>query len=1019
MSRVSLKWWIGLIVLLEFLMFFLISGPVSAQTTGKITGTVIDAETEQPLIGVNVIVEGTSLGSATNQDGRYFILQVPPGEHTVIARYIGYATTRKEGVVVNVDRTATVNFSLESEAIAGEAVTVTAERDVVRKDVSSSMSEIPEQSAVETPSVKSLKDLLLLQPGIELGGSYMEGDSHAYQEGISIRGGKIEETDFRIDGLSVKDSRQGTQSNEVALTSIQEVQIIRGGFNAEYGDIRSGVVNVVTKDARGSGTKLNVSAMMEYTPARLGHWGENYYSYNSDRSVLYPYLGPESMDGYTYTFPDGTTREVFQGWKEYAANLPADHPFHNDPEAAREKFAWESRPQPYGDNPDITFDGTISGALPFIKNVGFVLSNVTNRLDYPFNAPVSRKVHIDNSTYLKLRFNPTSNLQILAGGQYGELHSVSAAYRGVRPGSYWQIEDPSHLFSLNNHFWNNAADTPIDQWRRRYILKATYTFSPRTYLEFEVNHQRNSYWAMHTGLRDMSNVKAIPTNNDTTVYLDNRPFGYFGGYKVKNILGYYVAGHGTRRDKSKVRTTRINLDFVSQLGEYNEIKSGIDYVYDNIDNYWGQHRAEKGLKREWYYHVKPMLLSGYLQDKLEFRGMIANIGVRLDMSDPSDSWFEPNNPWSRWFEYGMRHYDGNVMYPEEPWSEVETVRVDSFQYRPMSDIKPKFALSPRIGISHPIGPNSKLFFNYGHFYQRPPIDEMFRMYFQGVTDMELQDYGNANLDFMKTVAFELGAEQDLWNSINIRLTGYYKDVTNELVWINYNGMGSIDYSSPLNNGYRDIRGAELEIRKRAGRFIQGYLSYDYRITSSGRIGDRDIYQDPDEKPRIWDPKQSQPVPEPRLNATFSFTTPIGYGPSVGGLHPLGGWYANVLFRWQQGRYFTYNPEQLEGIENNMQWTDSHNTDLRFGRNFQFDDNIMARLYVEVRNVFNAKFIAYPPDGETIPSAQWTRYMDSLKPGDRVGEWNTDEKPYLKVPRMEQLLFTNRPREFSLGLRISY
>ncbi|MBD3274930.1 MAG: TonB-dependent receptor plug domain-containing protein, partial [Candidatus Marinimicrobia bacterium] len=810
-------------------VLFIGAGISFSQTTGKIAGSVTDAETGEPLPGVNVFIQGTDLGAATDADGDYFIIQVPPGTYTVVARFIGYAEQRKTGAQVNIDRTLELDFSLQPSAIAGEEVTVTAERNVVRKDVSHSVSEISEQEATGTAAVSNLQDLVLLQPGVEMGGGYMSDDSRAYREGISIRGGQVEETDFRIDGLSVKDARAGIQSNKVSLTSVQEIQVIRGGFNAEYGDIRSGLVNVVTKDAISGqgGRQFNVSAIVEYTPERLGHWGENYYSYDNERSVLYPYLGPESMGGYSYTYPDGETVEVWQGWEDYANNLPEDHPYYQDPESAREQFAWESRPQPYGDDPDYNIDATITGPIPLLDNASFMLTHINQQMDIPYNSPV--ETHNDNSTYLKMMLRPTSNLKVTLGGQYGEMHTISSAYRGVRPGSYWLIEDQSHWFSLNNHFWNQGSHTPTDHFRRRYMAKATYTFNQASYLQFEVNHQANNYYANHMALRDLSAVKTIETENGQTVELDNRPFGYFGEYKVKNVLGYYVAGHGTRRDNSWVKSTTMKADNVNQFNKYNQVKFGVEWNYDDINNQWGQHRKEKGLKREWFYHVQPWMLSTYLQDKLEFEGMIANIGVRVDYSDPADEWFNQDDPFSSWFERGKRQYTDNSFPGEADYTQES--RIDSFQYAPMSDVQPKMAISPRIGISHPIGAHSKLFFNYGHFYQRPASDRMFRQYWSGVTQLELNEYGNPNLDFTKTVAFELGAEQDILNQINIRVTGYYKDISNELIWIDYNGIGSIDYDSPENNGYRDIRGIELEVRKRAGRFITGYLSYDYRIMS--------------------------------------------------------------------------------------------------------------------------------------------------------------------------------------------
>jgi len=88
---------------------------VAQQPTGTITGQVIDSATRQPLVGVNVVVEGTRLGAITRDDGTFTIVGVPAGTHTVRARRIGYGSMP---VIVNVTDGSMVSvaFSLEKRA---------------------------------------------------------------------------------------------------------------------------------------------------------------------------------------------------------------------------------------------------------------------------------------------------------------------------------------------------------------------------------------------------------------------------------------------------------------------------------------------------------------------------------------------------------------------------------------------------------------------------------------------------------------------------------------------------------------------------------------------------------------------------------------------------------------------------------------------------------------------------------------------------------------------------------------
>ena len=107
------------LVLIFFTMGFLIG-----QTTGKITGTIKDSETNEALIGVNVIVQGTYSGAATDVDGAYYILNIKPGTYTLIIDMIGYKQVKMENVRISVNRTSNINVDLVPTVIQGETVVV-------------------------------------------------------------------------------------------------------------------------------------------------------------------------------------------------------------------------------------------------------------------------------------------------------------------------------------------------------------------------------------------------------------------------------------------------------------------------------------------------------------------------------------------------------------------------------------------------------------------------------------------------------------------------------------------------------------------------------------------------------------------------------------------------------------------------------------------------------------------------------------------------------------------------------
>lgn len=207
-------------------------------TTGKIVGVVKDKVTGEPLIGVNIVLEGTTLGSTTDIDGSYLILNIPPGSYTLSFQYIGFRELKVSDVKVKVDLTTTINTELEEASIElGETIEVVAQREIIQKDMTGSQSEVSSDDIKSIPS-EEFEDILQLQAGITRG----------EDGGFHIRGGRSSEVAYWVDGVSVTDVYDGSNAVEIENNAIQSLQVISGTFNAEYGQSMSGIINIVTKD---------------------------------------------------------------------------------------------------------------------------------------------------------------------------------------------------------------------------------------------------------------------------------------------------------------------------------------------------------------------------------------------------------------------------------------------------------------------------------------------------------------------------------------------------------------------------------------------------------------------------------------------------------------------------------------------------------------------------------------------------------------------------------------------------
>lgn len=220
------------LLLVSFLMFSIYIS-AHAGTTGKIAGIVADASTGEPLIGANIFLEGHAYGAATDEDGYFFILNVPPGTYTVVVQMLSYREVKISNVEVNVDLTTQLSFELQAQALElGEPIVVIAEKPLIQKDVTSSSVSVSSEEIKALP-VETFNEVINLQAGVVAG---------------HFRGGRSGETLYLVDGIPINDPFNKGIGLEIENSSIQQLELISGTFNAEYGQAMSSVVNMVTKD---------------------------------------------------------------------------------------------------------------------------------------------------------------------------------------------------------------------------------------------------------------------------------------------------------------------------------------------------------------------------------------------------------------------------------------------------------------------------------------------------------------------------------------------------------------------------------------------------------------------------------------------------------------------------------------------------------------------------------------------------------------------------------------------------
>ena len=226
-------------LLLFFLSTILVSLQIFAGTTGKLTGKVYDAKSKEAVPFANIIIEGTNLGAAADADGNYVILNIPPGTYSVRLEHLSYQKIIIRNVNISIDQTTKLDIAATESSVELSAVLVESKKDVLQKDVTSS------QATVSADQIKSLpvvefNDVLQLQAGVTRGAD----------GGFHIRGGRSSEIAYWVNGISVTDGYDNSRGINIDNSSIQELQVISGTFNAEYGNAMSGIVNTVTKEGQ-------------------------------------------------------------------------------------------------------------------------------------------------------------------------------------------------------------------------------------------------------------------------------------------------------------------------------------------------------------------------------------------------------------------------------------------------------------------------------------------------------------------------------------------------------------------------------------------------------------------------------------------------------------------------------------------------------------------------------------------------------------------------------------------------
>ena len=1043
--------------------------------TGKISGRVIDGGTGDGLPGVNVVIDGTTIGTVTDGDGYYDIINVRPGTYSLRVSFIGYTTKVVDNVNVNIGLTTTVAVNLDDATVGLDEVIVTAETPIIQRDISASQRTV-DAVEIQYGRYQDVSNVLTAQVSVNEVG--------AFEDRPEIRGSSFDESLFLVDGVAQGDALTNQAFYKVNLDAVDEIQVITGAFSAEYGNVRSGVISVVTKEG---GEQYSGSANVQYSAPGQRHWGPNVFEFDSP--IVDPFVNPSSG-----AF---TGNDFFDGWDNVANALGEGDAHAGQPMELYALYLWRHRSQDsidelqrlqdqgivqfapgispddevfheYGVLPDYRASFTFGGPLPGIRPVKFFVAYDRTQTEYSYRFP--QLAYKEGNFRGKITANVAPGIKLNLSGFFSR---QSGGDGGQGPGiGGFVSSNPFVSTGSTNKLWYPHCAVAGERDRQNYNLNWTHTLNANTFYEVNFTHNREDYRM----LPEFRNTIPIPGNSFGANHLvngrlgteaeadaraatasewsnwrdyaririgdywyDEAPRGY-GPVNWRDVTGYYrMESCNLRVDESAVRAYTFNGAVTSQVNRFYQVKAGFDVRSDDINLFYQAVDPSVNGGTTWDSNAQPWRGAIFAQNKLEFGGFVANIGLRYDWHISGEfPALDLQNADAANGPYAETLLAGNTTNADG--------RIDLDQKLPTERTN-QARLSPRLGISHPITTRAKIFFNYGHFYQWPNALDQYNLSIQTSRGSIIDDYGNPNLAPPRTIAYEIGYEQNLFDRISLRLTGYYKDINDEDIEARFFplGYGGRDMDIRVNGQFRDIRGIEsfAELRRGTIPYFSGWLSLNWLSESRGLFGFDRFYEDPSRQPRRVNAEVSSPDVRPIFKLNFNFFTPSDLGPQLGNnASLLGNINLNLLYTWQRGKRFTWNPEQIPLVENNIRWRPFKRWDLRVTKELFEAGRFRSSFYIDVTNLFNQRVMTpfggasdddqanREDEGWAWSSHQWFRnqeqiYMESLGitvnedgsiDGDRrPGDW---EESGIDLPDFTPFTFLGR-RDIFFGIRLNF
>lgn len=577
-------------ILLSLVLILMSLAAFGQEGTGTLTGTITDKKTGEPLFGAGINLVGTYKGNTADFDGKFRITGIKPGDYNVKVQFLGYSTTLLTGIRIEAGEIKDIEVKMLSAEETLQEITVVGRQTQVNLELAASEISVSRDQIANMNS-RDVQEVVSMQAGVV-----------KTQDGIQIRGARVYETEYIVDGISAQDPLAGTGFGvQVASGSVQQLDILTGGVGAEYGGGSSGVINTQIREA---GDKFEISGSWQ-TDHLFGSDAAS--SFNTD--IIELTFGLPLNKKKTVTLFNNLTTNITDEYFGPTANQLNSSLFEANPEVWAPRYsngfthtlkvAWQLRP---GTKVTVTNQHSLNinqntrtlqiVGFDAILRPGFQYEFSNNMLD---NA--TTYTHHSNLTAINLKhlINERWGLSLSLGRLFTNLRA-DANGRPFRYETVDQIFDPQNIITAPVGVFNPGDPSGI-----YFVLPGDGLYN---------NGGISTLWHDHYAQEYTVKAKANWFPNKT----NEISFGFehqFLEYQWADVTRPWVGAPIQINDS--VSTPNISI------GSSNDI--------------WSVRPQEGGL---------------FFQDKITYKGIIATLGMRLNYWAPGkfadDAVADPNAP---------------------------------------------------------------------------------------------------------------------------------------------------------------------------------------------------------------------------------------------------------------------------------------------------------------------------------------------------------------------------------------